>query len=303
MITCQEITKSYGEHVVLASVNLDVRRGETYGLLGPNGAGKTTTFKLVLGLEDLDSGRVLVGNRDVDKDRARFLADVGYVPEVVPVEPRKTARQNLRDVGRLYDVASQELEDRIPELLSFVGLSGTGGDRVTTFSKGMRQRLGIARSLLHRPDLLLLDEPFSGLDPEAQRELRRLVETLASEGLALLIATHRLAEASEMCDRVGILHEGRLRQEVPLDDRSRESIHANFLAPVGEEVLAAVNDLDGVGAVERGNGWARILADDDLGVSQVRSILQGKARLTRYRSPKRELEGLYDRVTSEGSKA
>jgi ABC-type multidrug transport system ATPase subunit len=222
----------------------------------------------------------------------------------VPVEPRKTARQNLGDIGRLYDVDVQELEDRIPDLLSFVGLSGTGGDRVATFSKGMRQRLGIARSLLHRPDLLLLDEPFSGLDPAAQRELRGLVETLASEGLALLIATHRLAEAAQICDRVGILHAGRLRQEIPFEeDLARESIHADFLDPPGEEILAAVNDLDGVGAVEQRNGWARILADDELSVSQVRSILQGRAQLTRYRNPKQELEGLYDRFTTEGSDA
>lgn len=220
-IVCEEVAKAYDGALVLDGFDLAVSPGETYALLGPNGAGKTTAFKVLLGLEQPDSGLVRIAGQALEDGRREALAHVGYVPEIVPVDGGKTALQNVRELGMLHGRTSEELEDDAPRLLSLVGLEHTEGKRVESFSKGMRQRLGIARSLVHRPDFLLLDEPFTGLDPSARRELQSLVTNLASGGLGILLATHNLAEAEDVCDRVGILHAGTLRHEAPLTETQR----------------------------------------------------------------------------------
>jgi ABC-2 type transport system ATP-binding protein len=213
VLACEGLRKAFGDRVAVDDVGFTIAAGETYGLLGPNGAGKTTTISMVCGLLARDAGRVSLLGRDLDTGTVDVKAAVGFVPQEIAIYPDLTARENLRFFGKLYDLAGKELDARIEQVLSTIGLADRGNERTDAFSGGMKRRLNIGLGMLNDPKLLVLDEPTVGVDPQSRNAILDSVEALASEGLAVLYTTHYMEEAERLCDRVGILDEGRVKAE------------------------------------------------------------------------------------------
>lgn len=209
-IEIDNLHKSYDTVAVLRGLSLRVGEGQVYGLLGPNGSGKSTLLHLLLGFLRPDHGwlRVLGAS-----DPARVVGRIGYLPERLRYHLRYTAREYLRYLGQFSGMGGAQLDDRIDEELAAVDLAGVGDRLLNTYSRGMLQRLGVAQALLHDPALLLFDEPTSGLDPGGQREMLDLLAAMRGRGHTTLMATHFLDEAEQLCDRVGVLFDGRLAAE------------------------------------------------------------------------------------------
>jgi ABC-2 type transport system ATP-binding protein len=213
-VAARGLLKTYGEIVAVDRVDLTVERGDVFGYLGPNGAGKTTSLRMLLGLIRPSGGTVQLFGLDPMLDGARALAGVAGFVEGPRFYPYLSARRNLRLLADLDDGSKP---GRIAEVLELVELRDRAEDRVGGYSHGMRQRLGIAASLLRDPQLLLLDEPATGLDPAGMRDMRELVKRLAAEGITILLSSHLLAEVEELCNRVAIIRRGRIVYEGRLD--------------------------------------------------------------------------------------
>jgi ABC-2 type transport system ATP-binding protein len=213
VLSCRGLRKVYGERVAVDGVGFSIARGETYGLLGPNGAGKTTTISIVCGLLTRDAGDVIVAGRPMGPGATAAKAAIGLVPQDVALYDDLSAEENLRFFGRLQGLDRRELTRRVSEALELVGLTDRARDRVSEYSGGMKRRANIAAGLLHRPQLLMLDEPTVGVDPQSRNAILESVEALGGEGLSVLYTTHYMEEAERLCDRIGILDEGRLVAE------------------------------------------------------------------------------------------
>jgi ABC-2 type transport system ATP-binding protein len=240
VLVASDLAKSFGDRAAVAGVSFHVPPGETYGLLGPNGAGKTTTIRLVCGLLRADSGTVSIAGRPVTVSAVETKALVGYVPQDVALYPDLTARENLRFFGRLYGLRGRALAMRVDEVLDLIGLTDRAKDQVESFSGGMRRRLNIGAGLLHRPTLLVLDEPTVGVDPQSRHAIMESVQSFGSAGMAVLYTTHYMEEAERLCDRVGIIDQGRL---------VAEGTRRELVARLGDHdriTLAATGQLDGL---------------------------------------------------------
>ena len=213
MIRAQGLGRTFGRFVAVESLDLDVAEGEVFGLLGPNGAGKTTTVRLLTGVIEPTSGTATVAGHSVRHAPEKVRAQVGILTETPGLYVRLDAVENLRFFGELAELSG--LERRIQEVLERLDLWHRRREPVGGWSKGMRQRLAIARAVLHAPKVLFLDEPTSGLDPEAARSVRGLVSELRAEGCTIVLCTHNLDEAERLCDRIGILKTRLLRTDTP----------------------------------------------------------------------------------------
>jgi len=202
--------------VALQHLNLEIAPGEIYGLLGPNGSGKSTTLKIILGLIQPTRGSVRVFGRDNSTVAVR--RDIGFLPENAYFHKFLTGIETLRFHARLSGVASRESKSRIAELLKTVGLTRAADARLSTYSKGMLQRIGLAQALIHRPKILVLDEPTAAVDPAGSRDIQDLIASLKKTGTTILLSSHLLTQVQEVCDRVGILHRGKLIREGRLED-------------------------------------------------------------------------------------
>jgi len=235
MIRFERVTKRFYNVTALRELTLTIERGELFALVGPNGAGKTTAIRLLCGVLKPTSGRVTVAGMDVARDGVRVKRMIGYLPEEPSLYERMTPRQLLHFFASLYGV--RDAEDRIEELLALVGMLDKADVRISTFSKGMRQRISIARALLHDPEILVLDEPTMGLDPLTAKELRDFVSGLRGKKTVLL-CTHYLDEAEQLCTRLGILHRGRLVAQGRPEELKAELGGAGRDSPTLEEVFA-----------------------------------------------------------------
>jgi len=250
ILACADLRKQYGDRVAVDGVGFTIGPSETYGLLGPNGAGKTTTISMICGLLVRDGGSVLVNGQAIDVGRASAKGAIGYVPQEVAIYPELTARENLRFFGRLYGIGGRELGGRMDEVLEIIGLTDRADDKTAEYSGGMRRRLNIGIGLLHRPKLLVLDEPTVGVDPQSRNAILSSVEELGAQGMAILYTTHYMEEAERLCDRVGIIDEGKIRAEGNrrelvglIGERDRVSLTIGSSAV---EAAAALSALDGV---------------------------------------------------------
>jgi ABC-2 type transport system ATP-binding protein len=203
----------FDERVAVDDVGFTIAPGETYGLLGPNGAGKTTTISMICGLLARDAGEVAIEGRALDTGTVEVKAAIGFVPQEIAIYPDLSATENLRFFGALYGLRGKELEARVAEVLETVGLADRAAERTAGYSGGMKRRLNIGLGLLNRPALLVLDEPTVGVDPQSRNAILESVADLSREGMAVLYTTHYMEEAERLCDRVGIIDEGRLKAE------------------------------------------------------------------------------------------
>jgi ABC-2 type transport system ATP-binding protein len=204
------VSKRYGDVTAVDYLDLEVRRGEVFGLLGPNGSGKTTTLKMILGLVKPDSGSVNVLGINVEDDPVAVKRKIGYVPEAPRIYEFLTALEFLDFTGDVYGMAPEEKKKRIEEFVRALDLEGREGDIISSYSEGMKQKVVIISALMHKPELLLLDEPLSGLDPKSARIVKDLLRELASQGVTTIMSTHILEIAQAMCDRIAIMYGGRL---------------------------------------------------------------------------------------------
>nr|WP_202638405.1 ABC transporter ATP-binding protein [Bailinhaonella thermotolerans] len=205
--------KVFGENTAVDGVGFSIAAGETYGLLGPNGAGKTTTISMVAGILERDAGDVLVEGRVHSPRDGRGKSAIGYIPQELAIYPDLSATENLRFFARLYGLSRARARARTAEVLEVIGLADRAKEPVKQYSGGMKRRLNIGIGLLHEPRLLILDEPTVGVDPQSRNAILESVARLAAEGAAVLYTTHYMEEAERLCDRVGIIDEGRLRAE------------------------------------------------------------------------------------------
>jgi ABC-2 type transport system ATP-binding protein len=209
VIQVDNLRHQYDTRVALDGVSFDVRAGEIFGLLGPNGSGKTTMFRILSTLMLPSGGRATIGGLDVATQPNRVRREIGVVFQAPSIDIKLTAEENLRHIGHLYGLRGAALTARIKEMLGRVALSDRANDYAETFSGGMQRRLEIAKGLLHQPSVLLLDEPTTGLDPGARRDLWQYLNTLRDQGITIIVTTHLMEEA-ERCDRLAILSQGRL---------------------------------------------------------------------------------------------
>ncbi|MFN8065001.1 MAG: ABC transporter ATP-binding protein [Vicinamibacterales bacterium] len=210
MLEVRSLRKTYGDLVAVHDVSFSVQRGEVVGLLGPNGAGKTTTVSMIAGLVTPVSGQVLIGGQPLSGDTDPKKRTIGLVPQDLALYDELSALANLRFFGSLYDLSPDALERAIASSLQLVGLADRAHDRVSTFSGGMKRRLNLAASLLHDPDILLLDEPTVGVDPQSRNAIFDNLETLKARGKGLLYTTHYMEEVERLADRVVIVDHGRV---------------------------------------------------------------------------------------------
>jgi lipooligosaccharide transport system ATP-binding protein len=209
-LTVVGVRKRYGDNEVVAGVAFELVRGECFGLLGPNGAGKTTTLRLILGLTDPHAGRITLAGLPVPARAREARTRVGVVPQLDNLDPDFTAAENLLVYGRYFGLADAEIRARTPRLLDFAGLAGRADAKIQTLSGGMKRRLTLARALVNDPDLLLLDEPTTGLDPQARHLIWERLKQLSAQGKTILLTTHFMDEAERLCHRLAIMDRGRI---------------------------------------------------------------------------------------------
>lgn len=205
LLECQNLCKSFGKKQILKDVSFEIDEGDILAFIGPNGSGKTTTIKLILGLQNIDKGKVTINGFDVEKDFVKSIEKVGAIVENPDTYMYITGWQNLKLTANLYKDITDE---KIKEIVKLVELEERINDKVSKYSLGMRQRLGIARALINEPNVLILDEPTNGLDPEGIKDLRNLLKKLAKEGMGILISSHNLAELESFCNKVLIIDNG-----------------------------------------------------------------------------------------------
>lgn len=240
MLAITNLHKSFGSTRAVEGVSFSVERGQLVGLLGPNGAGKTTTVSMIAGLVAPDRGTVTIGGASVSSDDDPVKRRLGLVPQDLALYDELTARANLRLFGSLYGLSGEVLDRAIGSSLTLVGLSDRGHDRVKTFSGGMKRRLNLAAGLLHDPDILLLDEPTVGVDPQSRNAIFDNLEQLKSRGKALLYTTHYMEEAERLADRIVIIDHGRV-----LADDTLSGLRARV--PAGPDGKARLAEAGGEG--------------------------------------------------------
>jgi ABC-2 type transport system ATP-binding protein len=223
-IVCRNLTKSYGDFPVLKGIDLEVERGELFGFLGPNGAGKTTTIKILTGLLLPSGGNVEVAGWDVVEDPFEVKRRVGYVPDRALLYEKLTGGEFLEFVGHLYGLEPEDARREATSYLQMFELAGWVDELIEAYSHGMRQKLALVTALLHRPEVLVIDEPMAGLDPRSARRVKTLLKELVSRGTTVFLSTHTLEVAEAVCSRVAIIQEGRLLAVGTIDELRREAI-------------------------------------------------------------------------------
>ena len=295
------LTKRYGTTTAVSGLDFEIAEGEIFGLLGPNGAGKTTTIAMLATQRRPSSGDATLFGHSASKDPYRVRQMIGLAPQEVSLYPALTAAENLQFFGRIYAVRESDLRDRIDELLALVGLDAHRDDHVSIFSGGMKRRLNLAVSLAHRPKLILLDEPTAGVDPQSREQILKIIGGLRDDGNAILYTTHYMEEAERLCDRLGILSEGKLVAAGTLDEllsglEFAETIELRGL-PAGID-LGGMQALGGVSRIGRGDGVVRLYvkrATDYLWPLQ--KIISRSDQSVRLKIAPPSLENLFLRLT------
>ncbi len=271
IIRAEDLTKSYGSKTAVDHLGLEIRRGEIFGLLGPNGAGKTTTILMLLGLTEPTEGRALIDGFDCTRQSMQVKRITGYLPDNVGFYGDMTGRDNLRFTARLNGIPEKEIDPLIDGLLERVGMLYAADQKTGTYSKGMRQRLGIADILIKDPEVIIMDEPTLGLDPEGMREFLKLIRQLSVEdGKTILVSSHQLYQIQQICDRVGIFVDGcliacggisELGSQIAAQGHYTLEVEAE---PCDDRFLGYIHGLDGVTGISKEGNTFVISSSRDL---------------------------------------
>lgn len=294
------LVKRFGTLVASDRVDIEVRRGEVVGLLGPNGAGKSTTIGMVLGLVRPDAGRAEVAGIDVASHRGAALAKLGAMLEVTSFWPHLTGRQNLMALAILR---GGDAATRVDPLLKRIGLADRATSKFRTYSLGMRQRLGIASTLLPDPAVVILDEPANGLDPAGQREIRELVRELAAEGRGVLLASHLLHEVELVCDRVVVVQKGRIIAAGTIAEITRGGSSYDIAVADKERAGEALRRVEGVREVRVTNAGLEVDAGPDRGHELNRALVDAGLYASAIIPRQNSLEDVFIELTEKGSNA
>jgi lipooligosaccharide transport system ATP-binding protein len=294
VLRVKSLRKRYGELEVVSGLDLDVQPGECFGLLGPNGAGKTTTLRLCLGLTHPDGGAIELLGEPVPAKAREARARVGVVPQFDNLDPDFTVAENLRVFGRYFALPRSLVESRLPQLLEYAGLAGREDARISTLSGGMKRRLTLARALINDPRLLVLDEPTTGLDPQARHVIWERLRRLTQEGKTLVLTTHFMEEAERLCHRIAIMDHGRLIAIGTPRQLIAEYIEPHVVEVHGTGVEPWMERARSVAArVERAGDTVFAYATD---VRPVLSTLEGQAELSYLHRPA-SLEDVFLKLT------
>jgi ABC-2 type transport system ATP-binding protein len=302
VVQLRNVTKRIGGKTIVDHLSFDVPRGEVFGFLGPNGAGKTTTIRMMVGLISMTEGEVIVNGIHVKRNFEQAMMHIGAIVENPELYKFLTGYQNLIHFARMIPGITKE---RIHEVIKLVKLENRIHDKVKTYSLGMRQRLGVAQAILHRPDVLILDEPTNGLDPEGIRELRDYLRQLAkSEGTAIIVSSHLLSEMELMCDRVAIIQNGKLVNVQAMREMvQQQSDEASLVVFEVDEPQRAIQLLaDTVNVVEAAvtpEGVTLYLQRDQV-PDAIRQLVQGNVRIFSVKTASTTLEDKFLELTRGG---
>ncbi len=297
VIEAQGLTKRYGRATAVDSISFTVGRGEIFGLLGPNGAGKTTTILMMLGLTEVTDGSVSVLGHNPAREPLQVKRLVGYLPDTVGFYDHMTALDNLRYTAALIGIEPALRDKRIEAALDRVGLPDVGTKRVGAFSRGMRQRLGLAEILMKDVSIAILDEPTSGLDPHATNELLETIRSLKQDGVAVLLSSHLLERVQSVCDRVALFNFGKIALLGTVPELARQVLGGGYNVEVeadGEGLALAFSELPGVKAVDQaGPTRYRLLAERDVRAQAAAVVVNAGGQLRRLSVEEPSLDAIY----------
>lgn len=303
ILETRDLTKCYGSFTAVDRLNLSIRQGEIFGLLGPNGAGKTTTTLMLLGLTEPSFGEARIGGIDCTRNSLMVKSFVGYLPDNMGFYPDMTGRENLRMTGRMNGLSGAALEKRIEYLLRRVKMTHAADKKTVTYSKGMKQRLGIADILMKDPEVLIMDEPTNGIDPEGMRELMQLIRDLSeNDGKTILISSHQLHQIQQICDRVGIFVGGKLIAYGGIDElaaqlNSENGFRLELAAkPSGNQLRRFLSDMKYVTRVNfQPGGMMLVHSDKNITPSIVKNLTEEGYSITHLRQLGSDLDDIYSK--------
>ena len=299
VISAEGLTKRYGNTSAVDNISFEIRKGEVFGLLGPNGAGKTTTILMMLGLTEISSGSIQVLGYDPARQPLQVKRRVGYLPDSVGFYDQLSAVENLSYTAKLMGLPLKERRFRIEQALKRVRLDDVAHKRVATFSRGMRQRLGLAEIIVKKAEIAILDEPTSGLDPQATLEFLDLIRELKAEGITVLLSSHLLDQVQRICDRVALFQSGRIVLMGSVAELSVQVLGAGFVVEVeaeGSGIAQRLATIPGVSSVERlTEDRFRMTAERDVRPDAARAVVAVNGSLRRLSVDEPSLEAIYAR--------
>lgn len=305
-IETKDLTKSYDGVTVVDHLNLHVRENEVFGLLGPNGAGKTTCILMLMGLTEPASGTARVCGFDPTREPLKVKRQVGYLPENIGFYDNLTARENLQFIAELNNISYTEADRRIDELLETIGLSNAADMTVGKFSKGMKQRLGIADVFIKKPSLVFLDEPTSGLDPEGINQLLTLIAGMPKMGTTVVLSSHQLYQVQQVCQRIGILSKGKMVIEGALDELGRDALAGGRYtveietAQPNPQLADIVKGIKGVISAEVKGNLLRVSTEADLRAEISKAVVNSNTPMVQMKVQEFSLDDIYMKYFSEG---
>ena len=306
VLETKNLTKQYGDFVAVDNLNLSIKKGEVFGLLGPNGAGKTTTILMLLGLTEPTKGQVRVLGFDPARQPLSVKARVGYMPDQVGFYDELTARENLIYIAKLNGIPRDQIRNRVEAAIERVHLTSVIDKRAGTFSRGMRQRLGLADVLIKNPQLIIMDEPTQGLDPELAHEFLNLIQSLKEEGTTILLSSHLLHQVQVICDRVGLFSKGCLVLQGTVPELARKVLGGAYRVQIQADGSAAklrkaLEDLREVNKVKLANGGFEIEAQRDIRADAADAVIKAGGRLQGLNVESQNLDDIYTRYFEEVS--
>jgi ABC-2 type transport system ATP-binding protein len=303
VIETRGLTKRYGKVVAVDGLELSIEAGEVYGLLGPNGSGKTTTILMLLGLTEPSAGTVRVLGLDPTREPLSLKRQVGYLPDSVGFYGEMTAWENLAYIARLNGLPQALAQQRMERVLERMGLAEVAHRPVSTFSRGMRQRLGLAEVLLKEPKVVILDEPTLGLDPEAAQEFLKMIQGLKNEGITVLLSSHLLHQVQAICDRVGLFHQGKLVLEGRVEELAQRVLGGAYRirleATPLEGLAERLRALPGVSQVQTDAAGLKLEAQQDIRPQVAQVVLEAGATLQSLLLERPSLDEVYARYFQE----
>jgi ABC-2 type transport system ATP-binding protein len=305
VIETQNLVRLYDQKAVVNNLNLSVGEGEVFGFLGPNGAGKTTTMKMLLGLVQPTSGTGKVAGFDIVHQVMDVRRACGVLPDPAGYYDNLTARRTLSFYAELYDLKGKELRDKVDKTLDLVGLSEAKDKRIGKFSKGMKQRFGLAQAIVHDPKVLFFDEPTAGIDPQGAEDFRKLVKDLKSKGKTIFLTSHVLPEVEAICDRIGIIVNGEMKICGNVDElinqyTKKQGFHLKLRVKDIDEAIVreSLKPVNGISDIEKNDGYYLINANENISEGVSRAVCRSHGIITELDVYRPSLNEIFLKITA-----